>query len=512
MSMPSAVHEAARRWVQPLGAHPPAGGGVGRTARRLAALVSLGLPVPPAFVISEEGRPAPGDPLPADLSQRIGDGVRDLERRSGRRLGAARDPLRLAVRADPVGEGAGFPVRLGVGAHTEVIEAVQAVWAAAGGAVAITVQVMVDGGRDAASGSGIVFTRDPLTGSPGAFGRFAAGVHGAEWDADADGEPLYGLRARAPAAFDTLEAALPVVEAGFGDMCEVRFTVESGVLWVLQARPGRRHPAAAVRIAVDFVDEGLLAPAQALERVPAPAVARLQLPVLASDQALTVLARGRSSSPGVASGRVQLETPGAEPADGVVLVCPGPVPRAAARAAALVTSGADGLRRLAAGPPAVSVPGLELDLLAGHAVAGDGRAIAEGARVTVDGAAGVVIEGEPKLVGAQLDPALARLLDWCDGVEGVVVVGAPQDGHVVIDLQDDVALAAAVHEAVAAGAERLALRLPDGPLEIDPRPPHGPWAAVVAGPGQDWAARLLAARLGLRRERPAAGVAEGQAI
>src|SRR4051812_27107976 len=150
MTIPSAVHPSARRWVQPLGARPPAGGGVGSTARSLSTLLSLGLPVPPAFAISAEARPADGAAVPAELAALIADGVRDLERRSGRRLGAE---LRLVVRDDPLGEDAGLPAALGVASGEAVVRAVEALWAGER-RVAITVQVMADAARDAASGSG----------------------------------------------------------------------------------------------------------------------------------------------------------------------------------------------------------------------------------------------------------------------------------------------------------------------------------------------------------------------
>jgi len=514
----SAEFRPAHRHVHPLESSQ-ANGVVGRTARNLAAITAIELPVPPGFAITADARGAQRTGLPEALVTQIRAAVSQLEARTGKRFGDSTDPLLVAVRADPIGDAPRVPVALHVGLPgrpvapmDQLLAAIDAVWDAERADVAVIVQAMVSGSRDARSGSGVVFTRDPATGSPGAYGRFLAERDGDHWRSNPPGEPLYSLRHRSPDAFDALEAALPMIETGFRDMCEVRFTIESGALWILQARPGRRDATAAVRIAVELVDEGLIGIPQALDRVPAPAVARLQSPVLATDQALSVLMRGKPGSLGVGAGRVVLDGSdgaAADPHDDVVLVCDGPAPMladAARGARAIVTAAPDGTRKLVSGPPAVSVPGLRVDPSRGLARAPGGRSIAEGDRVTVDGGAGLVVKGDPKLVAAQLDTTLARLLDWCDGYPDVTVVTEVPPGHVAIDLgapEIRADLAGAVQAAVAGGAGRLALRVPLGGLDqLDPHPPRGPWAAVVAAPEEAWAARLVAARLARRLEFP----------
>jgi pyruvate,orthophosphate dikinase len=515
----SADSRLTPRWVQPLEVGPHGDGSVGLTARNLATIMAIGLPVPPGFTIIADA-PRRQDAEPAAGSDALADQIRDavtqLEARTGRRLGDALDPLLVSVRADPIGDGGRLPVALDVGRPgqglpplEQLLAAIQPIWDAGRPDVAVTVQAMVSGTRDERSGSGVVFTRDPASGSPGAYGRFLAACDGHVWRDNPVGEPLYNLRHRCPEAFDALESAIPRIETGFRDMCEVRFTLDAGELWILQARPGRRDAAAAVRIAVDLVDEGLISASQALGRVPAPAVQRLQGPVLAADQPLDVLGRGRPVAPGVAKGRVAFAQP-AEPAtdaDDVVLVCEGIPAATGAGVGAVITDAEDGTRRLVSGPPAVSMPGLVVDVAGGIARTAEGIAIAAGDVVTVDGGTGVVVAGAPKLVAAPLDTTLARLLDLCDAVPGVAVLAEAPDGHVVIDferlgMQSD--LVQAVQAALQGGAGRLALRLPSGMLGTDPHPPPGPWAAVVADGGATWAARLIAARLALRQEFPPA--------
>jgi pyruvate,orthophosphate dikinase len=145
--------------------------------------------------------------------------------------------------------------------------------------VAVVVQATVHGDLDDDSGVGTAFSRDPTTGSPSASGRFlphASGGVGGDHHLS-----LVAMGARLPTPLAELDAALPLVEAAYRDMCAVDFAVQSGRLWFLGAEPGARSGPAAVRIAVDLVDDGLIAPLEALERIPLPAVARLQAPVLA---------------------------------------------------------------------------------------------------------------------------------------------------------------------------------------------------------------------------------------
>jgi pyruvate,orthophosphate dikinase len=424
----------------------------------------------------------------------------------------------------------------------QLMEAIEAVWKSWDGrrarryrryagisddlGTAVTVQAMVFGTYDDESGTGVVFTRDPATGSPGAYGDYLPRAQGEDVVAGSHRtEPLETLRSRVPAAFTELEEALPKLEAEYRDMCDVEFTVERGRLWILQARVGQRSGPAAVRIAVDLVDEGLLDPDQALDRIPVAALRQLQAPVLAREQELDVLGEGTPAAPGVAIGRVACDSARAQDFAGngeaAILVRPETSPEDIEGIIAAVgivtaiggrTSHAAVVARGIGRPAVCGVPTLSVDLADRSARFGD-RVVAEGEEVTVDGSSGTVAAGAAKLVAAQPEPRAAQVLAWCDEARQVEIVAAPPAGYtrvdgpdrvegseqVLIDLawegpESQATLDRSVAVALEMGAERLALVLPDGLTEGDIRPPSAPWTHLVADP-ESWSARLLATRM-----------------
>jgi pyruvate,orthophosphate dikinase len=197
-------------------------------------------------------------------------------------------------------------------------------------------------------------------------------------------------------------------------VCQLEFTYESGELWLLQVRRGGLSGRAAVRSAVDLVDEGVLSRGEALLRITPGLLRRARTPGLAGAD---VLARGTGASPGVASGRVarsseraiQLATGGP-----VILVRPetSPLDMGGLAAAAGVvtarggpTSHAAVVARSMGKPAVVGVRGLiTLDL-------------PEGTEITIDGASGEVALGTPATI-TTADSQLGRLLEWADEVTG----------------------------------------------------------------------------------------------
>ena len=120
-------------------------------------------------------------------------------------------------------------------------------------------------------GTGVVFTRDPATGEPGAYGDYLPRAQGEDVVAgSAQTLPIDGLAEHDPAAYDELMTLLRRLEIHYRDVCDVEFTVEEGRLWLLQTRIGKRGAVAAVRIAAHLVDDPdiRLTPEEALERVP----------------------------------------------------------------------------------------------------------------------------------------------------------------------------------------------------------------------------------------------------
>jgi pyruvate,orthophosphate dikinase len=399
---------------------------------------------------------------------------------------------------------------------------------------AVTVQAMVFGNRDDRSGTGVVFTRDPATGSPGTYGDFLACAQGEDVVAGGrNTEPLSAMQYALPEAFRDLDVALPLIEAEYRDMTDVEFTVESGRLWILQARPGQRSGPAAVRIAVDLVDEGFIEVEEALARIPLSAIEQLQAPVFASRDGLDVLGRGIPAAPGAAVGTAVFDSERAQEladADGrVVLIRPETSPEDIGGMIAAVgivtavggrTSHAAVVARGIGRPAVCGVEGLSIDPATRTAVAPDGRTIKEGDVVAVDGNEGLLVLGEVKLVPAQPGPNLARVLAWSDERVKVAITGAVPDGYsvvttpeeaagcggrpVVVDVEWDGASSSALFEKVVAaaldaGCERLALRIPDTLAGADLSPPDAPWTHIVVTHGKDWSARLLAARMRLAR-------------
>ena len=176
---------------------------------------------------------------------------------------------------------------------------------------AVTVQAMVFGNADADSGSGVAFSRNPNDGTPALYGEYLVGrqgediVSGAATPVDLSrDEPGYEeLRRR-------LDGYADVLEALYRDAVDIEFTVQAGTLYLLQVRPAKRTAEAAVRIAADLVEQGMIDAATAVSRVSADQVRKLLRPVFDPAQlaAATPIARGIGSSPGQTSGIAVLDS------------------------------------------------------------------------------------------------------------------------------------------------------------------------------------------------------------
>ncbi|MFI5938206.1 PEP/pyruvate-binding domain-containing protein [Actinoplanes sp. NPDC051494] len=168
---------------------------------------------------------------------------------------------------------------------------------------AVVVQTMVYGDRDNCSGSGVAFSRDPATGEPVPYGEVAFGHRGDHVvSGTALTRPLADLAAWAPGVWAELTPALRMLERHYRDVCHVEFTVEAGRLWFLQVRPGGLVGRAAVRVAVDLADEGIISRAAAVGRITSEDVRLAQVRRIAGGA--DILVRGIGASPGVVTGRV----------------------------------------------------------------------------------------------------------------------------------------------------------------------------------------------------------------
>ena len=304
---------------------------------------------------------------------------------------------------------------------------------------AVTVQAMVFGNRGDTSATGVAFTRDPATGERVTYGEYLINAQGEDVVAGIR-TPQYltlAARERAGARAASMEEAMPVVfaelaavfallETHYRDMQDIEFTVEDGRLWMLQTRSGKRTAKAALKIAVDMAGEGLITEAEAVLRVEAGALDQLLHPTLDPKAPRDVIARGLPASPGAASGAVVFDSDTAEAraklGDAVILVRTETSPEDihGMHAARGILTARGGMTSHAAvvargmGRPCVSGAGsISIDLV-GRTMRVGNRVIAEGDRITLDGASGEVMAGEVATVEPELAGDFGLLMVWAD--------------------------------------------------------------------------------------------------
>jgi pyruvate, orthophosphate dikinase len=294
---------------------------------------------------------------------------------------------------------------------------------------AVTVMTMAYGNMGDDSGTGVAFTRDPSTGERAFFGEFLLNAQGEDVVAGTRTPvPILEMAQHLPAAYEQLLTVQDVLERHYREMQDLEFTVERGRLYLLQTRTGKRTAAAAVRIAVEMVAEGLITEAEAVQRVDPKQVDQLLHPRLDPSAEVHVLATGLPASPGAASGRIVFDpTRAAERAaqgDDVVLVREETSPddfhgMVAARAVVTsrggMTSHAAVVARGMGKCCVVGAGGLSVDEAAGVCQV-DGRAIPEGEWITVDGATGRVLLGRVPTVEPELGDGFHQIMRWADGI------------------------------------------------------------------------------------------------
>src|SRR6266702_3207198 len=168
---------------------------------------------------------------------------------------------------------------------------------------AVNVVTMVFGNLGMDSGTGVAFTRDPGTGAQGVYGDYLQNAQGEDVVAGIRNTvPLQDLESIDKASYDQLMQIMHTLETHYRDLCDIEFTVERGKLWMLQTRVGKRTAAAAFRIAMQLVDQGLIDMDEALSRVSGAELARLMFPRFDTSGEVTKIATGVSASPGAAVG------------------------------------------------------------------------------------------------------------------------------------------------------------------------------------------------------------------
>ena len=304
---------------------------------------------------------------------------------------------------------------------------------------AVTVQAMVFGNLGDTSATGVAFTRNPSTGANEIYGEFLLNAQGedvvagirtpqpltekARRDADEENPSLEALM---PDVFAKLRGIFKKLEARYGDMQDVEFTIEDGRLWILQTRAGKRTTEAALVIAVDFAEEGVITKRDAVMRVEPGALDQLLHPTIDPDAPREVIATGLPASPGAAAGLIvftaeEAETEKAKGRD-VILVRPETSPEDihGMHAAVAILTARGGMTSHAAvvargmGRPCVSGAGtLRIDEAAGIVQSGE-QLLKRGDVITIDGSRGQVLLGRAKMRQPELSGAFATLMSWAD--------------------------------------------------------------------------------------------------
>src|SRR5579875_2430106 len=292
---------------------------------------------------------------------------------------------------------------------------------------AVNVQQMVFGNKGETSGSGVAFSRDEVTGAPEPSGDFLPNAQGEDVVSGVrNPRDISEMRQWLPEAHAQLLEILRTLERHYEDMQDTEFTVEEGRLYMLQTRNAKRPAQAAVRFAVDAVNEGLLDREKALLTIDPGSLDALLHPTFDPSAEFTVLATGVNASPGAATGTIVFSAEdavaAAEAGREVILVRPftdaedvagfhaakGILTSEGGKAshAALV---ARGMGR----PAVVGASALAIDLQA-REIHVDGRVIREGDHIGIDGSTGTVTTDEVPMVPARVDERFERVLGWAD--------------------------------------------------------------------------------------------------
>ena len=310
---------------------------------------------------------------------------------------------------------------------------------------AVNVVAMVFGNLGEDSGTGVAFSRDPSTGERVMYGEYLLNAQGEDVVSGARTPlPIVTLKDQLPASFQELERVARILERHFRDLQDMEFTIERGKLYMLQTRRGQRSGQAALRAACEMVDEGLISEEEAVARIPPNDLNQLLHPTIDAQSQVDLLATGLPASPGAACGTAIFDADRAEhlgrAGQAVILVRRETSPedfhgmvmaKAVLTARGGMTSHAAVVARGMGKPCVVGAQALQVDERAGR-VSVNGRQIAEGDWITVDGSTGQVFAGQAALVMPELSGDFLRLMQWADRIRQLRVrvnADTPADAH-----------------------------------------------------------------------------------
>lgn len=314
---------------------------------------------------------------------------------------------------------------------------------------AVNVQAMVFGNMGDTSGTGVAFTRDPASGEKRFFGEFLLNAQGEDVVAGIRNPfPIEELKNKMPEVYKSLSDIYQKLETHYRDMQDIEFTIQDKKLYMLQTRTGKRTAAAAVRIAVEMVKEGLIDKKTALLRVEPEQLDQLLHPTVDPKAKAEVIAKGLPASPGAGVGKVVFTTEAAQEmaskGEKVILVRQETSPEDiagmnASQGILTVTGGmtshaavvARGMGKCCvAGCKEIIIEEVKRQFKVNNTI------IKEGDWITLDGSTGMVMRDKVKLIQPKLSGNFAELMQWADEVRRLKVrtnADTPHDAQVARD-------------------------------------------------------------------------------
>lgn len=414
---------------------------LGNKGANLVTMTQLGLNVPPGFVVSidayNEWRET--ELLPDETIREV---LTFLEKEMSRKFG---EGLEVSVRSSaPVSMPGMMDSVLNVGDLDQLYSEIKHIFESWDNPRAVEyrrlngispmlgtaaiIQAMVYGNQDERSGTGVVFSRNPSTGEKGLFGEYLIQAQGEDLVSGArTPEPIATLKLIMPEIYTELEQVAANLESHFCEMQDTEFTVESGKLYILQTRTGKRSGGAAVKIAIDQVSDGLITREEAIGRITVDNIHGLMYKQLKTPESYQPVGKGLNAAPGVTSGKVVFSSPEAltqsKAGIPVILVRPETNPNDIQGIAAAngiltqrggLTSHAAIVTRAMGKPCICGAESIIIDLAAKQFVVNK-HVIREGDEITIDGTTGNFYSGLLPMEESNMSPEFEKLTAWADG-------------------------------------------------------------------------------------------------
>jgi len=414
---------------------------LGNKGANLVTMAKIGLPVPPGFIVSVDAYneyKKSGRLLDKEITQALA----NLEKQARKKLGSG---LQVSVRSSAAVSMPGMmDTVLNIKSLPEMRKSIRRIFdswdnlraveyrrlnrISSDFGTAAIVQAMVFGNKNDKSGTGVVFSRNPSTGEKGLFGEYIECAQGEDLVSGTKTPvAISKLQSVMPDVYEELQKNVAFLEKHFRDMQDVEFTIESGKLYILQTRSGKRSGQAAVKVAVDMVHEDLITREEAILRLTVDDLRALLHKRIASPQSYKPLSKGLPAAPGAISGRIIFDVHEAMAMAKKIIPCilvrpetsPDDIQGIAASEGVLTSRG--GLTSHAAivtrgmGKPCVcGAEDIKIDEKKEQLTC-KGHTLNKGDVITIDGTTGMVYVGALPLTEGAMIKELKELLSWTDG-------------------------------------------------------------------------------------------------